>query len=113
MQFMIIRLPDQKGQNETVRDVFIAWQGPTMKKILAAKIKANDSEYIKDSVRVCFPVLLYLVIKTFSLTMPLWKPLEGPTSISQPSWTEALHYLVLTNLIRKENYFNVSKHGPS
>lgn len=66
MQYMIIRLPgeissfpkqfltlqDQKASNDTVRDIFIGWQGPGMKRIQAAKLKANDFEYIKESIRV-------------------------------------------------------------
>lgn len=53
-QYMIIRLPDRKDENDTVRDVFIGWTGPNVKRIQAAKIKSNDFEYCKG---VLLPVI--------------------------------------------------------
>lgn len=42
----------RKDENDTVRDVFIGWTGPNVKRIQAAKLKSNDFEYCKETIRV-------------------------------------------------------------
>jgi hypothetical protein len=94
-QYMLIRLPDKKDENETIRDVFIGWTGPQVKRIQAAKIKSNDFEFCKETIRVSLLVVAH-ILTSCSPTTLLWKQRLRTTSTSKQSWTGATPCLDLT-----------------
>lgn len=44
MQYAVIRIPDKKDKTDTVRDVMIAWTGPSMKIMERSKKKVHIGE---------------------------------------------------------------------
>lgn len=44
MQYALIRIPDKKDNNDTVRDVLIAWTGPSMGIMERSKKKVHIGE---------------------------------------------------------------------
>eukprot|EP01101_Sappina_pedata_P005742 TRINITY_DN2702_c0_g1_i1.p4 TRINITY_DN2702_c0_g1~~TRINITY_DN2702_c0_g1_i1.p4 ORF type:complete len:142 (-),score=64.73 TRINITY_DN2702_c0_g1_i1:119-544(-) len=44
VQYMLLRLPDKKDDIDTWRDIFIAWTGPSVGKIKAAKKATHVGE---------------------------------------------------------------------
>eukprot|EP01121_Diplochlamys_sp_Union-15-3_P006149 TRINITY_DN1665_c0_g1_i1.p1 TRINITY_DN1665_c0_g1~~TRINITY_DN1665_c0_g1_i1.p1 ORF type:complete len:141 (+),score=20.31 TRINITY_DN1665_c0_g1_i1:90-512(+) len=44
VQYMLVRIPDQKDEHPTIRDVFIAWTGPKVKIIERGKKKTHVGE---------------------------------------------------------------------
>eukprot|EP01123_Difflugia_compressa_P008872 TRINITY_DN278_c0_g1_i4.p1 TRINITY_DN278_c0_g1~~TRINITY_DN278_c0_g1_i4.p1 ORF type:complete len:152 (+),score=31.74 TRINITY_DN278_c0_g1_i4:121-576(+) len=50
IQFMLIRCPFKKDNTaeETIKDVYICWSGPNVKRMEKAKKKGSDGEYMKS-----------------------------------------------------------------
>lgn len=44
MQYAVIRIPDKKDKNDTVRDIMIAWTGPSMGIMERSKKKVHIGE---------------------------------------------------------------------
>eukprot|EP01121_Diplochlamys_sp_Union-15-3_P020172 TRINITY_DN779_c0_g2_i1.p1 TRINITY_DN779_c0_g2~~TRINITY_DN779_c0_g2_i1.p1 ORF type:complete len:162 (-),score=38.94 TRINITY_DN779_c0_g2_i1:112-540(-) len=44
VQYAIVRIPDQKDEHPTIRDIFIAWTGPKVKIIERGKKKTHVGE---------------------------------------------------------------------
>jgi len=51
VQYMLVRCPYRKDATaeETIKDVYICWTGPKVKRMEKAKKKGSDSEYMKQT----------------------------------------------------------------
>jgi len=51
IQYMLVRCPYRKDKmaDETIKDVYISWVGPNVKRMEKAKKKGSDGEYMKST----------------------------------------------------------------
>eukprot|EP01120_Amphizonella_sp_Union-15-10_P003485 TRINITY_DN138_c0_g1_i1.p1 TRINITY_DN138_c0_g1~~TRINITY_DN138_c0_g1_i1.p1 ORF type:complete len:142 (+),score=30.92 TRINITY_DN138_c0_g1_i1:353-778(+) len=64
-QYVMVRIPDQKDEHPTVRDIYIAWQGPKVKIVDRGK-RSTHTGIVEEVMRPVHATLTAISSKNFN-----------------------------------------------